>query len=120
MPPRHDLLATRGNDLPVRLRLTPLDGTGADFRFTCRGPARPNRTILRRSVAAGTMDLAVLPNSEAGTVATTLDFTLDASETRRLGEGRVNSYELEYRLGDQQRTLLAGFVTLEGGVNDDA
>ena len=120
MPQDHDFVAIRGNDLPIQLRLAPLDATGAQFDFVCRGPRRPNRLELRRSTQAGTIAMSVDTGSSAGPV-TVLDFKLAPEDTRQLGEGRVNPYELELRGADgTEQTLLSGMITATGGVNADA
>lgn len=66
---------------------------------------------LRKETPSGVV-VATPANGEASV-------TLSAAETRSLPAGRVARFEMERRIGAEQRTLVAGFLSVLEGVNDE-
>jgi hypothetical protein len=111
----YDFTTIGGNSLPIVLRLLGFDGTGSTFEFRCR---TPRREVIARSSAGGAIAMSLEPG-DGGAVRTLLRFELTAQETRVLGEGRVNRYELGRRIGGSERSILSGFIIASRGSNAD-
>jgi hypothetical protein len=88
---------------------TPLDLTGSEM-------------VMRATWSGGSVRLTtasaanLVMDAEEGT----LTWTPSITESRSIPEGRVAKYEIERRIGGEQRTLVQGYFVGVGGVNDDA
>lgn len=112
----YDFATIGGNSLPIVLRLPGFDGSGSAFEFRCR---TPRRGVIARSTRDGGITMRVEPG-EGGVLRTVIELRLTAQETRQLGEGRVNRYELERQIDGTEQTVLAGFIVASVGSNADA
>lgn len=111
----YDFATIGGNSLPILLRLPGFDATGSGFEFFCR---TPRHGVIARSTEDGSITVSV-ELGEGGVPRTVISLELTAAETRKLGEGRVNRYELERRIGGSEHTILAGFIVASVGSNGD-
>jgi len=111
----YDFVTIGGNSLPMQLRLPGFDATGSTFEFRCR---TPRQGVIARSTRDGSITVALEPG-DGGVLRTVISLELTAAETRRLGEGRVNRYELERQIGGSEQTILAGFIIASVGSNAD-
>lgn len=116
-PGRYDFAITRGNNQPVTFR----------FKTTADGAEQPldlsySVLVLTVSSRQGTLrkssddadGLAVEP------LAGVVTWYPTTSETRTIPEGRLSTYEIEWRQADgRQLTLLLGAITGVGGLADD-
>lgn len=115
-PANRPLSIWRGNTETFRFRLrqsdgAPVDLTGAKLVFKLAHDGG----ILAK--ASGEDDAWTIADPATGQA----ELFLTAAETRSLAKAvrAPSTYELEWWSGREQRTLLAGKVNVEGGVNDD-
>ena len=113
--PTYDLLTRHGNTLTVPLRFksadgSPFDLTGSELVFYCK--AQQGSVNLRKTIGSG----LAMSDPASGRVTV----TLTAAETRSLPAGRMTDYEIERRIDGTEKTLLAGLIEVEAGINDDA
>lgn len=111
--PEADVEVWQGNNKPVIWRFlvvaTPFDLTGSRFLLKIK---RNGRAVLSKdtnnadglSVDAAAGEVTWLPT---------------LAESRLVTLGRIARYELERRIGSEQRTFVAGYAVGKGGVNDD-
>ena len=105
----------RGNSFRRVFRFRDADGdlvdlTGSVLVFVAEaGTAR-----VRKSTEDGTL---AMPDPAVGEV--TLNLT--PAETRLFPVGRLRArYEIERRVGDEETTLVSGFLAVMDGINDDS
>lgn len=120
MTARYDFTVRAGNsgsvenEAGLELILTaddvPVDMTGDEIVFRVFGCAAQ---VLRKTTASGiTVNIA--------TARITVPLTVEDSRTLEAASGGVLSYDVERRpAAGGQRTILAGRVLIEAGVNDD-
>lgn len=111
-PAQYDIKVRRGNNVPVAWRFKNADGSlfgiGGDvFQLTIVwGGER---------IEASTEDSTLTRNDPQATIS----WRPTLEQTRDLPDGRQATYELERIASGEQRTLVEGFVVVEGGINGD-
>lgn len=113
-PVKKPLSFWRGNTEALRFRFKqnatdPLDLTGSRFVLTIKhdGP-----DIVKDSDASG-WDISTPTNGEA-------TVSLSATETRSLSGAIAGvRYEIERFIGEEQKTLIYGDITIAGGIGTD-
>ncbi|MBS7702527.1 hypothetical protein [Chelatococcus asaccharovorans] len=114
---RYDFTVVRGNNRPITFRFKtgavgaaePLDLSGGEIVLTL-----VSRLGLLRKSTGDADGLTVIPSAGALTWQPTL------AESRAIPEGRLSTYEIEWRRPDgSQFTLLRGAITGVGGLADD-
>lgn len=115
--PRYDFEVVRGNTATLRARFLEssdprvlMDLTGAVVIFTAVNGA----WSLTLSSEDGDVVLEEVEEVLAGVAV-----PLSKAQTRALSPGKVTQYEIEVRLDGAQTTMLAGWLTATGGINDD-
>lgn len=105
----------RGNSFSRTFRFKdgtgqPVDLTGAVLMFVAKADAQ----LLIKSTADGSLDM---PDPATGE----MTLNLSPAETRLFPVGRLRTrYEIERRIGAEEVTLVAGFLVVEEGINQDA
>lgn len=74
----------------------------------------PGGTTIKRSSAVAESGLT------HGGADGKISWHYSTEDSRALPVGRVARYEIERRIGSNQGRLLAGYITVEEGANDDA
>lgn len=114
-PARKTLSLWRGNSKTFMFRLKQSDDTPVDLTG-----AKVVMTIVHeggRIIASSDTDSGMIDDPVSGEVTV----KLSAAVTRTICPSRIDGvrYELEIQTADEQRTLLAGKIEIEGGDNGD-
>lgn len=88
----------------------PIDLTGSVLMFV----AKADTQLLIKSTADGSLEM---PDPFSGEVT----LSLTPHETRLFPVGRLRTrFEIERRIGAEETTLIAGFLVVEEGINNDS
>lgn len=111
-----NLVTRQGNTEEIRFTLMNgedlFDPTGSEFYFRCESH---NGSVV---IEINTVDDPSVMFVDDLTSVLTLKFT--KANTRLMSVGATNFYEIERRIGDSERTIIEGTITVGKGRNADA
>ena len=112
----YDIRVRQGNTLSLVFAFKdddgePFDLTGSTIAF--RAETGEGETFITKTTPSSGLAMATPANGQ-------VTLTLTPAEVSSFYPGRVNRYEIERRVGSIESTLLAGYITVTEGVNDNA